>query len=315
MRSERGFNMLENKNALQNESNKNRFLINPLYQEKLTNSNRFVCYKDNKQPYNAITRQRADVTNTMNHTTYENACNSVRVNADFEGIGFVLGYDAQYDYNYCGLDIDYCINENGEISEKALELIDLLDTYTEISKSGKGIHCVFIAKKQGGICKNSNLDFCKCLELYDNGRYFALTGNIIRNKDIEYRQEQCDTIYNLYFKHKEVTTPIEPIEHICAENKTYGADYLKYILEKDSKFASLWNRKIEITDESASDIAFISKLAYWLDNKPELIKKWFFDSPYYQGKDAKHKKKANRKDYLDRTINNAINYRKRGGTV
>lgn len=307
--------MLDNKNALKNESEDKRFLIDTLYQKTMVNSNRFVCYKEDKRPYNALTRYRADVTNKMHYTTYENACNSVRVNADFEGIGFVLGYDAQNDYNFCGLDIDYCINDKGEISPQAQELVDLLDTYTEISKSGRGIHCIFMAKKQGGICKNNNLDFCKCLELYDNGRYFALTGNIIRNKDIEYRQEQCDIIYNLYFKHKEVTPPIQPIAHICAENKTYGADYLKYILEKDSKFASYWNRTIKITDESASDIAFISKLGYWLDYKPELIKKWFFDSPYYQGKDAKHKKKANRKDYLDRTINNAINYRKRGGTV
>ena len=285
--------------ALETES---RFLIDSLYQKTMVNSNRFVCYKEDKRPYNALTRYRADVTNKIHYTTYENACNSVRTNPDFEGIGFVLGYDIANGYNYCGLDIDDCINNKGEISEQAQELIDLLDTYTEISKSGRGIHCIFIAKKQGGICKNNDLDFCKCLELYDNGRYFALTGNIIRNKDIEYRQEQCDTIYNLYFKHKEITTPIQPIEHICAENKTYGADYLQYIFEKDAKFMQYWNRQINITDESASDMAFIGKLAYWLDYKPELIKQWFFDSLYYKGKDEKHKKKANRKDYIDRTI-------------
>jgi putative DNA primase/helicase len=309
--------MTKNKNALQNESNKNkRFLISPLYQEKLTTSNRFVCYKEDKRPYNAITRYQTDITNKMNYTSFYNACNSVRKNHEFEGIGFVLGYDETNDLNYCGLDIDNCIDSNGVISEQAQELIDLLDTYTEISRSGKGIHCIFIAQKQGDICKNNKLNFCKCLELYDNGRYFALTGNIIRNKDIENRQEQCNAIYNQYFKPKEITPLIAPNNPIYNEkNKTYGADYLKYIFEKDAKFMSYYNRTIQITDESASDMAFISKLAYWLDNKPELIKKWFFDSPYYNNKDEKHKKKANRKDYIDRTINNAINYRSRGGTV
>lgn len=308
--------MTDNKNALSNEDNNKRFLINSLYQKTMVNSNRFVCYKEDKRPYNAITRYRADVTNKMNYTTFDNACNSVRKSPDFEGIGFVLGYDKTTDLNYCGLDIDNCIDDNGVISGQAQELIDLLDTYTEISRSGKGIHCIFIAHKQGGICKNNKLDFCKCLELYDNGRYFALTGNIIRNKDIENRQEQCDAIYNQYFKPKEITPLVVSNNPIYADkNKTYGADYLNYIFEKDAKFMSYYNRTIQITDESASDMAFITKLAYWLDDKPELIKKWFFDSPYYKGKDEKHKKKANRKDYIDRTINNAINYRNRGGTV
>ena len=57
-----------------------------------------------------------------------------------------MGYDETNDLNYCGLDIDNCIDSNGVISEQAQELIDLLDTYTEISRSGKGIHCIFIVK-------------------------------------------------------------------------------------------------------------------------------------------------------------------------
>lgn len=309
--------MTEKNKALQNESNKIRFLINPLYQKDLIKTNRFVCYKSNKQPYNAITRQRTDVTNKMNHTTYENACNSVKNNEYFEGIGFVLGYDPQNSCNYCGLDIDNCIDEQGNISDEAQTLIDMLNTYTEISKSGRGIHCIFIAKKPGNVCKNNKLNFCKCLELYDNGRYFALTGMVINNKDIEPRQDECNIIYDRYFKQKELSMQTTTMPDISQtnNNKTYGADYLKYILEKDLKFASYWNRTIEITDESASDQAFINKLAYWLDCKFEIMKDWFYNSRYYQLKDDKHKKKANRKDYIDRTINNAINYHKQRGIL
>lgn len=304
--------MTDNKNALYNEDNKNRFLINKLYQKRLTDANRFVCYKGDKRPYNAETKSRCDITNKINHNSFDFALNSAKKNPEFEGIGFVFGYDENRHYNYCGLDIDYCINEQGEIHPKALELIEILDTYTEISKSGKGIHCIFIAKKQGGICKNSKLDFCKCLELYDNGRYFALTGNIIRNKDIEFRQEQCNRIYDMYFKQNEIKAPAITKEYKNGLNKSYGEDYLNYIFEKDLKFKNYWNREIVITDESASDLSFITKLAYWLNDNTEQIKEWFYNSPYYKGKDDAHKKKAHRKDYIDRTIKRAIDYRNMG---
>ena len=304
--------MITKNNALKKESNKNKFLIDQLYQKKLTDANRFVCYKDDKRPYSAKTKYRIDITNKMHYSNFEIACNCVKNNPDIEGIGFVFGYDENKGHNYCGLDIDDCINEQGKIHPKALELIEMLDTYTEISRSGKGIHCLFIAEKQGGICKNNNLDFCKCLELYDKGRYFALTGNIIRNKDIEYRQEQCSRIYDMYFKHKEIKAPVITKKPESDLNKSYGNDYLNYIFEKDSKFQKYWNRQITITDESSSDLSFIAKLAYWLDDNPELIKKWFYMSPYYMGKDDAHKKKAHRKDYIDRTIKRAINYQTQG---
>lgn len=302
--------MTDKKNAPIIES-KNLFLISKVYQKQLVDSNRFVCYTADKKPYNAKTKKLANITDESEYQSYDYAYNVFSNNPVFKGIGFVLG--SNNEVTYCGLDIDDCINENGIISNEAIEIINLLDTYTEISKSGKGIHCIFIAKKQGNICKNSNLDFCKCLELYDRGRYFALTGNIIKNKDIENRQEQCNIIYEKYFKCKEIQPAEDDSVHIQqinkqTKNKSYGEDYLKYILDNDKKFKNLWNRTITITDESSTDQAFISKLAYWIDCKNDIIKSWFYKSPYYMGKDKKHKQKALRPDYIDRTIAKAISY-------
>lgn len=296
--------------------NINRFLISKVYQKRLVDSNRFICYKADKTPYNAETKKLAKVTDKADYRSFDFALNSARINPNFKGIGFVLGNDITNDFNYCGLDIDDCINDKGEISKEAIEIIDLLDTYTEISMNNRGIHCIFIAKKQGEICKNYDLDFCKCLELYDNSRYFALTGNVIVNKDIEYRQEQCNTIYDKYFKCKElpeVQTAISDNQEIRNfENKKYGNDYLKYIFEKDEKFKNLWYRKIIIKDESATDQAFFNKLCYWLDEKTDLMEEWFYKSPYFKGKDEKHNKKALRPDYIKRTIAKALEYYKRG---
>lgn len=291
-------------------------LINKVYQKKLVNSNRFVCYKSDKTPYNAETKIKADCTNPVNFRSFKYAVNSVKNTPDFEGIGFVLG--KAENINYCGLDIDDCII-NGVISPEVLEIIELLDTYTEISRSGKGIHLIFQAEKKGLVCKNKDLKFCKCLELYDTGRYFALTGNIIRNKDIESRQEQCNLLYDKYFKHKELMPIPEKIPDNIQQineyfemygdlSKKYGQEYLNFILENDKKFKELWHREITITDESSTDQSFFNKLAYWLKYTPELIKLWFYKSPYFEGKDTKHKKKALRPDYINRSISKAISF-------
>lgn len=287
--------------------------ISKSYQTNLLNANRFVCYDENKIPYNAQTKLKANCLDESNWRSFNFVSKSIKYNPKFKGIGFVLGYDAKKQINYCGLDIDNCISEQGIISQKALNIINLLDTYTEISKSGRGIHCIFIANKKGSKCKNNNLDFCKCLEIYDKNRYFALTGNIINNKDIEYRQKECDFIYDKFFQEKQ---DIKCDKNISLNNirySDYGENYLDYILKKDKKFKDYWYRNIVINDESSSDITFIIKLAYWLNSNFSLIKQWFLSSPYYMGKDEKHMQKTNRKDYLDRTIQNAINYQKQRG--
>lgn len=201
-----------------------RFLISPLYQKRLVNSNRFLCYKADKTPYNARTKKLANITCLNDYSSFNVACNCAKNTPDFKGIGFALGYDIASGYQYCGLDFDYCIDDNGNIHPAVRKIINVLNTYTEISMSKRGLHCIFIAKKQGKICKNNNLDFCKCLELYDNGHYFALTGNIIRNKDIEYRQEQCDLIYEKYFKSKEISVIQNKNKPEQIKNKSYGED-------------------------------------------------------------------------------------------
>lgn len=51
----------------------------------------------------------------------------------FEGIGFMFSKDDEY----IGIDIDKCMDENGNLNEFANNIIERLDSYTEFSPSGK----------------------------------------------------------------------------------------------------------------------------------------------------------------------------------
>jgi len=77
-------------------------------------------------------------------------------------------------------------------------------------------------------------------------------------------------------------------------------------MERDSVLLDLWNGNNPSGDESADDQSFFNKLAYWCNHNVELMRESTFRSPFYALKDAAHKKKWERKDYLTRTIKNAI---------
>ena len=85
----------------------------------------------------------------------------------YEGIGFVFTPED----DLCGVDLDKCLDpETGEIEGWAQEIIEELDSYTEISPSGTGVHVLVRATLPEG--RNRKGRF----EAYDRGRYFTVTG-------------------------------------------------------------------------------------------------------------------------------------------
>jgi len=277
-----------------------------IFIKEFENDNIFVLQK-NKIPYSAYSKKKTDITNKKMLCSYKYAYNLLKTHTNFDGIGIVLGETSKG--NLSCIDIDNCINA-GVISDFAQEIINLLDTYTEISQSKKGIHCLFYANKLGQNCKINNITGCKDLELYDSKRYIAITNNCINNIGIMERQAQCDTIYKKYFE------KIKPAEKKEVEiefkiiNKNVVADYLKIInkaMLKDEKLYMYWYRNYIYNDESRNDLGLFQKLSYYTACNPVIMKELAFLSPYFMQKDVKHKNKwLKRNDYIKRTISKAI---------
>ena len=86
----------------------------------------------------------------------------------FNGIGFVFSKDDPY----VGIDLDKCRDLiSGEVEPWATEILDSIDTYTELSPSGKGFHLIGKGKLP---VKGRKKDH---VEMYDSGRYFTVTGD------------------------------------------------------------------------------------------------------------------------------------------
>lgn len=98
------------------------------------------------------------------------------------GIGFVFSTETEI----VGIDLDSCRDtEANEFDEWAQDVIERLDSFTEISPSGTGAHV--LAKGQLPDGRNRRGE----IEMYDEGRFFTVTGEHVEGtpSEIKHRQD------------------------------------------------------------------------------------------------------------------------------
>ncbi len=138
----------------------------------------------NKVPYNARTGGKASSTNPATWTSYDAAVRAAQ-RRKHHGVGYVFSKDDPF----AGTDLDDCL-EDGKLAPWATGIVKLLDSYTEISPSGRGVK-IFV---KGDIPQSVKTE---SIELYKQGRYFTITGNRWPDAptDIRAVNGELDTVY------------------------------------------------------------------------------------------------------------------------
>ena len=111
-----------------------------------------------------------------------------------DGVGFV--FTAEDDLTF--IDLDHVRDvETGEIQPEAAQLIAMLDSYTEVSPSGDGVH-LYVAGELPARVRHKIGDYFgpgTALELYDSRRFGCFTGRGLDGRDtIQSRQQQIDAL-------------------------------------------------------------------------------------------------------------------------
>jgi putative DNA primase/helicase len=149
-----------------------------------------------KVPYQANRQEaRAKADDPSTWATFDEAM-ITSLDKGFDGIGFEFSADDPY----FGLDVDNCLR-GGEVLPWAAPILETIaGTYGEISPSGNGIKFIGRGKlpartgtRRGGL----GPDGTGALEVYDHGRYFAITGNAWEGSGIVDRQRAADELYAL----------------------------------------------------------------------------------------------------------------------
>ena len=151
--------------------------------------------KITKVPYSAITPEtprKASVTNPQHWSSFDQVANALILEDGYDGIGFVFTKNDPY----VGVDFDNCIDEHGVIDPEVQQAIHQLDSYTEISVSGRGIHSI----PRGALKGAGHCDTRRGFEMYDHSRYFTFTGKPLNGfSKLQDRQDQIDELYTRWF--------------------------------------------------------------------------------------------------------------------
>ena len=243
-----------------------------------------------KVPYNPNTGNHARTNDTSTFADFETALTAFE-NGGYDGLGLGI-------FESIGaIDIDHCIEE-GEFSNMAHDIIDRMNSYTEISPSGRGIRIIFTVNgfeydKERYYINNQK----KGLEVYVAGatiKFVTITGERINESPIIDCTEKLTEVLELYMQ-RELNSGGDYQSAVVAEN---AKDLLKIGLEKDEKLKSYWNGNRPHGNESEDDAGFMAKLMYWCNNDTDYAIQSFRSSPYAAQKDEKNIKKLNRVDYL-----------------
>jgi primase-polymerase (primpol)-like protein/uncharacterized small protein (DUF1192 family) len=191
--------------------------------------------------------------------------------AHADGVGFVFTDDDPI----VGVDLDDCRDpETGDVDDAALDIIERLDSYTEVSPSGTGYHVLIRGELPEGRNRRGSV------ELYDTARFFTVTGDHVERTPtrVARRQDALTAIHREYVQDTERDTASESEQHDGAddESPTTGAADVDVDLEDEDllekarnasngeKFERLWNgNTVGYESQSEADMALCCLLAFW----------------------------------------------------
>lgn len=163
---------------------------------ELRELNQWVCAsKSSKAPMRTWERKGARISCPDDWDCFDNAVKSVEL-GNYDNVGFVMN-----DNGYVIIDIDDCFDCEEDEHEKMLtpfasEIVTFLNSYTEVSRSGNGLHIVV----KGNIPFEGRNNHKRGIEIYKSKRYIIMTGNkFISNDDIEERQGEINKILDKFF--------------------------------------------------------------------------------------------------------------------
>lgn len=125
--------------------------------------------KPKKVPYRVTDGGGASVSNPEHWCCYAEAGVAYLCD-DYTGLGFVLGG------GWSGVDLDDCIDESGNLADWARDIVTELNSYTEVSPSGRGLKVFCKGPLPGGKRGKRAKVGVGAVEMYCEGRYFTVTG-------------------------------------------------------------------------------------------------------------------------------------------
>lgn len=205
-------------------------------------------------------------------------------NTPADGIGFCFSTAD----DLCGVDLDHGREaETGELLPWAAEIVRDLDSYTEVSVSGEGVHILCHGSfphngRHGGI------------EMYADGRFFVCTGNHLDGSPTTINERSAQLVAlnaGLFAPPKDEPDPsTRLVSHPTATLSITDTDLIAMASNardgKGDRFRRLWNGDTSDYggDASQADLAACNALAWWTNGDAGRVDALFRLSGLYREK-------------------------------
>lgn len=241
-------------------------------------------------------------------SSFEEATTACDVRPGKIGLGLIVGN------GIVGIDLDGCIDEDGELHGIARDLL-ALETYTETSPSGRGLRAFIrgtipgsknLRKRGGGIPGR---------EIYDSKRYLTVTGKrcgtATELRDGPEAQAALDAFYAKWFVGAPKIAPAAPVINSPEPERPSDSEILALLsrVTNGARFDRLWAGDVsDYPSHSEADFALCRRLYYFTRDRVQ-IDRLFRQSGLMRPKwDERHGIQT----YGEITIRNAIT---KGGRV
>ncbi len=265
---------------------------------ELTDYQQWVCWqsvsrngaKPTKVPISPLSSTPASTTDKRTWSSYSQAVQMFVNGERINGVGFVLSENDPF----VAVDLDDCRDpKTGELTEAATKIVNALNSYTEVSPSGKGLH-IFTrgtiperGRRSGGV------------EMYSSARYLTVTGWHVSGypETINEATPALLDLFKQFPQRKQATHSGQVLFDIEQEPP---ADKFSALLLNSSKFKHTWEHKrSDLSDQSLSayDLSLASQAAQAEWNDQEIASLIIAHRKKYGSAD-----KTTRQDYFSRTI-------------
>lgn len=210
-----------------------------------------------------------------------------RSKGNYDGIGFVFTADDPY----CGVDVDDS-REHGKLSKEAERIVRQLDSYSEVSPSGTGVHIIVRACLPPSGRRKGHV------EMYDQTRYFTMTGLALPGHlEIRNRQVELHALHESIFG--KVTAPdFKPRPAVNLSLTDAELIEKARAAKNGGKFQALYDFgcvALYDGDDSRADLALCDMIAFYAGPDESKIDRLMRSSALYR-------RKWDREDYSRRTI-------------
>lgn len=196
------------------------------------------------------------------------------------GVGFVFREDDPL----VGVDLDDCRDpETGALDADAAEIVSRLDSFTEVSPSGTGVHVIVRGSLPEGRNRRENV------ELYDDARFFTVTGERLEQSPsvARIRPDAIATVHTRFVavspaarssnggSHQQTTPPTVSGSELSDTELLSRAK----AAANGEKFDRLWGGSTAgYPSHSEADMALCSILAFWTGGDADQLDRLFRES-------------------------------------